>query len=282
MTALRQRMIDDMRIRNFSPRTITSYVYRVKRFAQQFDRCPSELGPEEVRAHLIQLIRKGLARSTVTQSVCALRFLYKITLRRDWPEDRDLPFPRKERRLPVVLSRTEVRAFLDAIANLKHRVFLLTLYATGLRLGEGLNLLPNDIDSKCMVVRVRQGKGHKDRCIPLAPKLLQELRDHYRRTTPKTWLFEARPGRPMNEAPIQKACAPARRKAGLSKHVTPHVLRHSFATHLLEAGTDLRTVQLLMGHKSLSTTAIYLHVAVGAPAVSKSCADLLDGIIADS
>jgi site-specific recombinase XerD len=274
-------MIDDMRIRNFSPRTIKSYVYRVKRFAKQFRRCPSQLGPEQVRAHLLHLIDKGLSRSSVVQSVCALKFLYQTTLRSEWCEE-DLPFPKKERRLPVVLSRSEVRAFLAAVADPRHRVFLLTLYATGLRLSEGLNLLPKDIDSKCMVVRVRQGKGHKDRCIPLAPKLLEELREHYSRTRPKTWLFEARPGQPMSKAPIQKACAPACRKAGLSKHVTPRVMRHSFATHLLEGGTDLRTVQLLMGHRSLSTTAIYLHVAVGAPAVSKSCADLLDGIIAES
>lgn len=280
MTALRLRMIDDMRIRNYSSRTIKSYVYRIRRFAKQFHQCPSKLGPEEVRAHLLELMRKGLARSSIVQSVCALKFLYQNTLRRDWC-DQGLPFPRKERRRPVVLSRSEVRAFLDAIADPKHRTFLLTLYSTGLRLAEGLNLVPEDIDSKRMVIRVRQGKGHKDRYVPLAPKLLLELREHYRRTRPTTWLFEARPGRPMSKAPIQKACAPACRKAGLTKRVTPHVMRHSFATHLLEAGTDLRTVQLLLGHRSLGTTAVYLHVAVGAPEVSESCAGLLEGIIAE-
>lgn len=280
MTALRQRMIEDMRIRNYSSRTIKSYVYRIRRFAKQFGRCPSKLGPEEIRAHLLELMRKGLARSSVVQSVCALRFLYEKTLRREWC-DQDLPFPKKERRLPVVLSRSEVRPFLDGVADPRHRTFLLTLYSTGLRLAEGLNLIPEDIDSSRMVIGVRQGKGHKDRSVPLAPKLLVELRQHYRRTSPRTWLFEARPGRPMSKSPIQKACAPACRRAGITKRVTPHVMRHSFATHLLEAGTDLRTVQLLLGHSSLSTTAIYLHVAVGAPEVSESCAGLLEGISAE-
>lgn len=277
MTSLRQRMIDDLRIRNLSPRTIKSYVYRVRRFAKHFDRCPSKLGPEEVRTYLLYLMSKGYARSTIVQSVCALKFLYQITLDRQW-RAQDLPFPKNERRLPVVLSRREVGAFLDAVVSPKHRTLLLTLYSTGLRLAEGLNLLLEDVDSSRMVLRVRQGKGHKDRFVPLAPKLLLELRRHYRRTNPKTWLFEARPGRPMSKAPVQKACAPACRNAGLSKHVTPHVLRHSFATHLLEAGSRLTTVQLLLGHTELSTTGIYLHVAVGAPEVSKSCSDLLEGI----
>lgn len=280
MSSLRQRMIDDMRIRNFSPRTMKSYLYRVRRFAKHFDRCPSELGPEQIRTYLLYLINKHYARSSIIHSVCALRFLYQITLDRRW-RDQDLPYPKNERRLPVVLSRSEVRAFLGAVADLRHRTLLMTLYSTGLRLSEGLNLLPEDIDSSRMVLRVRQGKGHKDRYVPLAQKLLRELREHYRRTAPMTWLFEARRGRPMNKAPIQKACAPACRKAGLSKHVTPHVMRHSFATHLLEAGSDLRTVQLLLGHSSLSTTAIYLHVAVGAPEVAKSCSELLEGILAE-
>lgn len=281
MTALRGRMIDDMRIRNFSPRTITSYVYKVMEFAKHFDRCPSKLGPEEVRTYLLYRINKGLARSSVVQSVCALRFLYQTTLDRQWRKQ-DLPFPKKERRLPVVLSLSEVRAFLDAVANLRHRTLLLTLYSTGLRLGEGLNLLPDDVDNKRMVIRVRQGKGHKDRCVPLAPKLLLELRRHWGETHPKTWLFEERrPGRPLGRRSVRESCARACTKANLSKHVRPHVLRHSFATHLLEAGADLITVQLLLGHKCLSTTAIYLHVAVSAPEVSKSCASLLEGIIAE-
>ncbi len=277
MTPLRQRMIDDLRIRNLSPRTITSYVYKVRRFAKHFHRCPSKLGPQEVRTYLLYLISKGYARSTIVQSVCALKFLYQITLDRQW-RAQDLPFPKNERRLPVVLSPSEVGAFLDAVVSPKHRTLLFTLYSTGLRLAEGLNLVPGDIDSSRMVIRVQQGKGRKDRFVPLAPKLLLELRQHYRRTSPKTWLFEARPGRPMSKAPVQKACAPACARAGISKHVTPHVLRHSFATHLLEAGSRLTTVQLLLGHTELSTTGIYLHVAVDTPEVRKSCCSLLEGI----
>ncbi len=277
MTALRQRMIDDLRIRNLSPRTIESYVYRVRRFAKYFNRCPSKLGPEDVRTYLLCLISKGYARSTIVQSVCALKFLYQITLDSQW-RDQDLPFPKNERRLPVVLSRREVGAFLDAVASPKHRVFLFTLYATGLRLAEGLNLVPDDIDSSRMVIRVRLGKGHKDRFVPLAPKLLLELKRHYRRTRPKTWLFEGRPGRPLSRSAVQRACPRACVRAGLSKRVTPHVLRHSFATHLLESGSRLTTVQLLLGHTELSTTGIYLHVAVDTPEVSKSCCSLLEGI----
>lgn len=278
MTSLRQRMIDDMRIRNRSPRTIESYVYRVRRFAKQFRRCPSKLGPEEVRTHLLYLIDQGLARSTIIQSVCALKFLYKVTLRREWV-DQDLPFPKNGRRLPVVLSRTEISPFLDAVERPVHRVFLLTLYATGLRLSEGLNLLPDDIDSKRMVIRVQGGKGDKDRYVPLPPKLLTELRAHWIRTKPKTWLFERTVrGRQLSADSVQKACVRAYPRAGIAKHVTPHVLRHSFATHLLETGSDLVTVQLLLGHKELSTTGIYLHVAVGAPEISQGCSDLLDNI----
>lgn len=277
MIELRQRMIDDLRIRNLSSRTIKSYVYRVRRFAQHFGQCPSKLGPEEVRTYLLYLMSKGYARSTIVQSVCALKFLYQTTLDSRW-RDQDLPFPKKERRLPVVLSPREVGVFLGGVVSPKHRVLLLTLYSTGLRLAEGLNLLPEDIDSGRMVIRVQQGKGNKDRFVPLAPKLLLELRQHYRRTSPKTWLFEGRTGRPLSKSVIQRACARARLRAGISKHVTPHVLRHSFATHLLVAGTDISTVQLLLGHAELSSTGIYLHVAVDAPEVCKSCSDLLEGI----
>jgi len=271
-------MIDDLRIRNRSPRTIKSYVYRVRRFAQHFGQCPSKLGPEEVRTYLLYLISKGYARSTIVQSLCALRFLYQITLDSQW-RDQDLPFPKKERRLPVVLSRTEISPFLEAVDKPKHRVFLLTLYATGLRLSEGLNLLPEDIDGERLVIGVRGGKGNKDRYIPIAPKLYAELRRHWARTTPKTWVFEGRtPGHRLSADSVQKASLRASARAGIRKHVTPHTLRHSFATHLLETGAHLTTVQLLLGHEDLSTTGIYLHLAVSFPDVSKGCSDLLDGI----
>ena len=278
MTPLRQRMIDDMRIRNLSPRTIETYVEKVARFARQFGKSPEYLGPEDIRTYLLGLVNAKFARSTLVQNVCALRFLYKITLHRPW-EDQVLPFPKKERRLPVVLSREEVRTFLQALGGLKRRTFFLTIYATGLRISECVHLLPSDIDSKRMVVRVRQGKGKKDRYVPLSSKLLQALREYWRAARPQTWLFEgAKPGQPITKDAVERWCPPAREKAGLSKPVTPHTLRHCFATHLLEAGTDLRTIQILLGHRSLSTTAIYLHVAANAPQLSKNCADLLEGI----
>ncbi len=282
MTPLRQRMIDDMRIRNLSPSTIQSYLEKVSRFARQFRTSPDRLGPEEVRSYLLSLIDSGYSRSSLAQNVCALRFLYKITLQRPW-QDEQLPFPKKEKRLPVVLSRQEVRAFLTASClSLRQRTFFLTLYATGLRVSEGLGLLPTDIDSERMVLRVRQGKGKKDRYLPLSPRLLGALRKYWRALRPKRFLFEGmKPGKQLTKGAVEKACDPARRQAGIPKSVTPHTLRHSFATHLLEAGTDLRTIQLLLGHRSLSTTAIYLHVAANAPQLSKSCADLLEGLGSD-
>lgn len=279
MTALRQRMIDDMRIRNLSPHTIKTYVEKVAKFARHFGKSPSQLGPEEIRTYLLGLVNARRHRSTLIQNVCALRFLYKITLHRSW-QDQVLPFPKKERHLPVVLSRKEVGAFLDGLGGLKPRTFCLTTYATGLRVSEGCHLLPSDIDSQRMVVRVQQGKGKKDRYIPISARLLDALRQYWKAARPKTWLFEgAQAGHPITRSAVERWFHPACEKAGLSKIVTPHTLRHCFATHLLESGTDLRTIQILLGHRSLSTTAIYLHVAANAPQLSKSCADLLDGIM---
>ena len=278
MTPLRQRMIDDMRIRNLSPRTIESYVEKVAKFAQCFGKSPEHLGPEEVRTYLLARINDGLKRSSLVQIVCALRFLYKITLHRPW-ENQVFPFPKKERRLPVVLSRAEMRAFFQALPSLKAVAFLSLMYATGLRVSEACNLLPGDIDSKRMVIRVRQGKGKKDRYVPLSQKLLGTLRNYWKAARPKTWLFEgSQAGQPIRKGMVQIWCVQARQKAGLPKLVTTHTLRHSFATHLLEAGTDLRTIQMLLGHCTLSTTAIYLHVAANAPQLSQSCGDLLEGI----
>lgn len=278
MTPLRQRMIDDMRIRNLAPRTIENYVDKVALFARHFGKSPDLLGPEEIRTFLLGLLNAGRDRSTLVQYVSALRFLYNITLGRAW-QAQVLPFPKKERRLPVVLSPQEVGAFLKALDSLKKRTFFLTVYATGLRLRECTHLLPSDIDSKRMVVRVRQGKGRKDRYVPLSPKLLTALRQYWKAARPKTHIFEgSKTGLPLCKETVEDWCAPACRKAGISKHVTPHTLRHCFATHLLERGTDLRTIQIFMGHRSLSTTAIYLHVAASAPQSSKKCADLLEGI----
>ena len=281
MTALRQRMIDDMRIRNLSARTIENYVGKVAGFANHFRTSPESLGPEQVRSYMLSLIDAGYSHRTLKQNICALRFVYKITLDRPWQAEQ-LPFPKKETRLPVVLSRQEVQAFLEALSTLKRRALFLTLYATGLRLSEGLGLLPSDIDSQRMVLRVRQGKGRKDRYVPLPWKLLTTLREHWKVSRPERWIFEGSiPGQHLTRGAARKWCPPARRKAGISKPVSAHTLRHSFATHLLEAGTDLRTIQLLLGHRSLSTTAVYLHVAASAPQLHKKCADLLEGFSVD-
>jgi integrase/recombinase XerD len=278
MTPLRQRMIDDMRIRNLSPHTIDAYIEKVAKFAVHYGKSPEQLGPEEVRTYLLMLVNEKRGRGVLVQSVCALRFLYKITLQRPWQEQ-VLPFPKKERHLPVVLSREEVSAFLDGLGGFKPRTFCLTTYATGLRVSECCHLISDDIDSKRMVVRVQQGKGKKDRYVPLSPRLLDALRQYWKAAHPRTWLFEgAQAGQPISRSAVERWFAPACEKAGLSKPVTPHTLRHSFATHLLEAGTDLRTIQILLGHRSLGTTAIYLHVAANAPQLTKSCADLLEAI----
>lgn len=281
MTVLRQRMIEDMQFRNYSSRTIEEYVRRVARFAKHFGRSPDTLGQEEVRTFLLWLMYQGYSRSELKVSVAALRFLYRITLRRDW-HTQMIPYPRKERRLPVVLSRKEVHDFIRGIGCVKARTILLTLYAAGLRLSEGLKLLPTDIDSKRMVIRVRQAKGKKDRYLPLPMKFLVTLREYWKVAKPKVFLFEgSQPGKPLPKRTVQDWCARVRRRAGIGKDVTCHTFRHSFATHLLEGGTDLRTIQILLGHRSLNTTAMYLHVAAGAPQVSKHCADLLEGLLDD-
>jgi integrase/recombinase XerD len=278
MTPLRKRMIDDMRIRNLSSQTIQSYVEKVARFARHFGKSPDRLGPEEIRTYLLGLLDKHYSRSSLLQNICALRFLYRVTLRREW-HDQALPIPKKERNLPVVLSREEIISFLDVLRGIKPHTFCLMLYATGLRVSECCHLAPDDIDSQRMVVRVRQGKGKKDRYVPLPPKLLQALREYWKEIQPKAWLFEGNTiGRRLTKETPERWCSLARELAGIAKPVTPHTLRHSFATHLLEGGTDLRTIQILLGHRSLSTTAIYLHIAANAPQLSKKCADLLEGI----
>ncbi len=277
MTSLRKRMIDDMRIRNFSPHTIDGYVRAVAQFARHFGKSPERLGIEEVREYQIFLIdRKKVSWSTFNVAVCALNFFYKTTLRRDWNKSQ-IPFPRKEKRLPVVLSLGEIAAFFAAIENLKHWMIFTLMYATGLRVSEALNLLPADIDSKRMVVRVRQGKGKKDRYVTLFEGLLGSLREYWTAYRPKNWLFPgAIPGQSLDPSSVQRLCSTFCEKAGIKKQVTPHTMRHCFATHLLEAGTDLRTIQLLLGHRSLNSTAIYLHVATRAPQVTNKLTDLFE------
>jgi len=262
MTSLRQRMIEDLQIRNYSDRTISLYVNRVAKFAQYFGRSPDLLGPEEIRQYQVFLAKKkNRSWSEFNQTVCALRFFYRVCLNKQWII-KHIPFPKPEKKLPVILSPQEIDRFFEGIGNLKHRTLLMTIYATGLRISEALDLRLEDIDSARRLLRVRQGKGHKDRYVPLSETLLRELRTYWKASRPDSWLFPgADSQRPLDVRSVQRVCQRAAQKAALSKGVTPHRLRHCFATHLLEAGTDLKTIQVLLGHRSLSTTSVYLHVA---------------------
>jgi integrase/recombinase XerD len=277
MTALRQRMLEDMRVRNLSPHTQSSYVLQVSLFARHFKRSPELLGPEEIRAWQVHLIdERKLSPASIKVSVSALRFLYKVTLGRPWSFDDVIPAPRSQRRLPVVLSPEEVRHFLGCIEDTKHHAILTTCYAAGLRISEAVHLRVGAIDSRRMVIRVEQGKGRKDRHVMLSPSLLETLRSYWRSVQTRDWLFPGdRPGRPITRDAVGDACHKAHRLSGLTKPVTPHSLRHAFAVHLLEAGTDVRTIQLLLGHRGLATTARYLHIATSTVCATASPFDLL-------
>jgi len=277
MTPLRRRMIEDMTLRNFTPQTIQSYVWCIARFARYFNSSPEHLGAEQVRAFLIHLVQqRRVSLSHYKQVRSALRFLYRVTLGRDdVPET--IPPVKQPRTLPVVLSPDEVARFLAAVRNVKHRAILMTAYAAGLRVSEVTQLRVADIDSSRMVIRVGQGKGRKDRYVMLSPRLLEILRAYWKAVRPRHVLF---PGsiadRPITTGSIQKVCQRARQAAGLGKNITVHTLRHSFATHLLESGTDLRTIQVLLGHHSFSTTARYVHVATASLPSTRSPFDRLD------
>ena len=266
MTPLRKRMQEDLRIRNHASSTEVCYVRRVAAFAKYFDKSPHVLGPEEIRAYLVHLVdEKGVSWSVLNQTVCALRFLYNVTLGKDYPV-RCVPYAKKEKKLPVVLSRQEVIRFLAFPKNLKHRAMLMTTYSGGLRVSEVTRLGCRDIDSQRMMIHIRLGKGRKDRYVPLSPLLLKILRQYWlaAKRKPDTWLFPGGvAGQPMTSNALTRTCAKIRGASGIRKVLTPHTLRHSFATHHLEAGTDLRTRPMLMGHRSLRTTSIYLHVSAG-------------------
>ena len=262
MTTLRQRMLADLQLRNYAPSTQNLYLRHVARFAAHYGRCPTELGPEEAREYFHQLIEtEKVSWSMFNQAVCALRFLYQVTLQR--PEMiPHLPFPRQEQRLPTVLSVEEVTRFFQALTHPRDRVALLTIYAAGLRVSEVVGLKPADIDSDRMLIHVRQGKGRKDRMVMLSTTLLEELRRYVRWARPYHWLFPGSdPTQRLTTRALQRVCRQAGEAAQISKRVTPHVIRHTFATHLLDAGTDLRIIQMLLGHRSVSTTTIYTHVS---------------------
>jgi integrase/recombinase XerD len=280
MTPLRRRMIEDMQIRNLAPRTQACYVEQVDRFARHFRKSPEFLGPAEIRAWQIYLARdRRLAASSISVAVAALRFLYTVTLRQTWTVKDDIPTCRQPRQLPEVLSPAEVAAFLDAGMTLKQRVILTVCYAAGLRVSEAIRLKAAAIDSQRMVIRVEAGKGRKDRYVMLSPRLLQLLRDYWKRTHPAEWLFPGdRPGEPITRFAVEHACREARARSGITRPVTPHSLRHAFAVHLLESGTDLRTIQLLLGHRNLSTTARYLCIATSTVCATVSPLDALQVI----
>jgi site-specific recombinase XerD len=256
-------MLEDMQLRNFSPHTQRSYVQQVSQFARYCQQSPDRLGQEEIRGYQLYLTNdRKLAVSSVLLAVAALRFLYTVTLKKDWRVEDIIPAPKKPQRLPIVLSPDEVLQFLDCVPGLKHRAILTTCYAAGLRISEVLHLRPTDIDSRRMVVRVDQGKGQKDRYVMLSPKLLELLRTWWRMERPTQWLFPGdRPGQAISKDAVEQACQKARRRCRIAKPITPHLLRHAFAVHLLESGTDVRTIQLLLGHRSLATTARYLRIA---------------------
>jgi integrase/recombinase XerD len=276
MTELRQRYLEDLRLRNYSPKTLQTYVECVSLFARYFKRSPEQLGPEHIRQYQLYLVEeKKCSWSRFNQTVCALRFLYRNTLGCDWAVTH-IPFPRTQKKLPVVLSRDEAAQFLAAIKCLKHRTLLSLCYGAGLRIGEALHLKVADIDSQRMMIRVRQAKGNKDRYVMLSPKLLELLREYWRVKRPTTWLFPSRlNNEPLNPCTIQHVCQRARRDSGIRKAVTAHTLRHSFASHLLEAGADLRTIQLLLGHNSIQTTSVYTHVSQKSVLATISPFDLL-------
>jgi integrase/recombinase XerD len=276
MTKLRRRMIEDMELRNLAPKTIEVYVQRVAAFARHYGRSPEALGPDEVRSYLIHLVQeRHVSWSYYNQTVAALRFLYEVTLERQGVLQR-IRCPKLPKKLPTVLSPDEVTRVFAAVASVKHRAILMTAYAAGLRVSEVATLRVDDIDSGRMVLRVRQGKGRKDRYVMLSPRLLAVLREYWKAARPSDWLFPGDvPGRPLTEASVQRVCVRAARDAGLDKHVTVHTLRHSFATHLLEAGTDIRTIQVLLGHRNLKTTAIYTHVSQAAVEATQSPLDRL-------
>lgn len=266
MTHLRQLMLDELERRNYSPNTVRSYLHAVEEFARHFGRSPEQLGPDHVREYQVHLFRdRKLSARTIAGQTAALRFLFVKTLRRPYLPDA-LPFPKHSRRLPTVLSQEEVARLINASGNLMHRAMLMTLYATGVRRAELCRLKVADIDSERMVLHIHEGKGGRDRDVPLSPKLLATLREYWLWMKPKTYLFPGMENNWRADVPVTTkiawiAVTEAAKAAGITRRVSPHTLRHSYATHLLEAGADLRTIQVLLGHAKLADTTVYLHLS---------------------
>jgi site-specific recombinase XerD len=254
-------MIEDMQLRNLSEKTQKVYVNTVAAYARHFWKSPDQLGPDHIRAYLLYTA-KSKSESCMRGACAALRFIYSVTLEKDWKILRD-PFPKCPKKLPVVLSLGEVAMFFDAVKDTTYRAILMTAYAAGLRASEVVNLKVSDIDSERMQIRVREGKGKNDRYVMLSPTLLTVLREYYAKKRPgHDWLFPGvNPGMHITQEAALKACKRAAKDTPIKKHMTLHTLRHSFATHLLENGADIRLVQVLLGHRSLQTTALYTHVS---------------------
>jgi integrase/recombinase XerD len=263
MTQLRQKMLEELQRRNYSHRTAKTYIRIVRDFAAYFHRSPDKLGPEHIRQYQAYLFQsKKLSTASVSQYVSAIRFLFVKTLRRHFLTEH-IPFPKSPRRLPTVLSPEEVTRLINAARNLYHRALLMTLYSTAVRRSELCRLQVSDIDSQRMMIRIH-GKGRRDRDVPLSPKLLETLRLYWRWRKPKTYLFPGRGRRadaPISANIVWLACHQAAQQAGIRKRLSPHSLRHSCATHWLEAGADLRTIQVVLGHARLEHTLIYLHLS---------------------
>jgi site-specific recombinase XerD len=258
-------MLEELQRRNYSEETIRHYIRWVEEYAHFFGKPPDKLGPEHLRTYQAYLLKtRKLAPASAENHVAALRFFYVRTLRR--PEFREyIPYPRTCKSLPCILSKEEVARMINAAGTLFYRTLLMVLYGTGMRRAEVARLKLTDIDSQRMMIRVVQGKGGKDRDLPMSPALLETLRAHWRWLKPRTYLFPSRMYRDVeqhiSDKTVWNACTAVARRAGIRKRVTPHTLRHSWATHLLEAGTDLRSIQLLLGHEDLETTARYLHLS---------------------
>jgi integrase/recombinase XerD len=279
MTALRKRMLEDLGIRNYAPTTVSCYIRSVAEFAQHFNKPPDQLGPEEIRLWQLFLLKeKRVKLSTYIQAVCALRFFYRNTLNRKIEIDR-IPLPRYEKKLPVILSKAEVKALLEAPKNLGHRAILATMYGAGLRVSEVTRLKVSDLDRERRVIWVRDGKGHKDRQVMLAEPLREVLAAYWRWKRPTDWLFPgASPGCPIACNSVFQACQKAARRAGITKPVHPHSLRHAFATHLLDDGVNLLVIQALLGHAHLKTTARYLHLSDSAVRSTRSPLEMLGSL----
>jgi site-specific recombinase XerD len=276
MTPLRQRFIEDMQLRGLAPTTQRSYLHYVSEYAKFYHTTPAELDLEAVRQYELYLLHeKKLSPESINSFVSAVQFLYLTTLEMPWGKE-CFPRVRRAQKLPVVLGREEVARFFENVPSLKYRAALMTCYGAGLRISEAVALKVSDIDSERMLLRVEEGKGSKDRYVMLSPRLLAVLRCYWRAARPKNYLFPSwREGRHLTSGALGGACRDAAQKSGLGKRITAHTLRHSFATHLLESGADIRVIQVLLGHRRIDTTARYTQVSAQVVAGTPSPLDAL-------